>query len=105
MSQPNGDRIESMVDPEGFLKDLATWTPSTADRLAREHGIGPLTEDHWKVIEFVKWYYETHRTGPSAVRIHRETGLALDSICRLFPCGMVKGAYRLAGLPRPAGCA
>ena len=31
--------------------------------------------------------------------------MTIEEICKLFPCGMVKGAYRLAGLPRPPGCA
>ena len=38
------------------------------------------------------------------VKIHKATGLHAKDICKLFPCGLVRGAYRLAGLPRPAGC-
>jgi sulfur relay (sulfurtransferase) DsrC/TusE family protein len=42
--------------------------------------------------------------GPPVVKIGKATGLNAADICRLFPCGVVRGAYRLAGLPRPAGC-
>ena len=92
-------------DEDGFLRTLDQWTPEEAQTLANKFDIGTLTEDHWKVIEFVQWYYRTYGKGPPVVKIHQETNLSSADICRLFPCGMVKGAYRLAGLPRPPGCA
>ena len=91
-------------DEQGFLKMMTGWDPAIVEELAKEIKLGPLTDDHWKVIEFVKGYYEEHSTGPSVVRIGKATGLHSGDICRLFPCGVVRGAYRLAGLPRPAGC-
>ena len=97
--------LESSSDADGFLKTMSTWDRSTAERLAEEQDIGPLTDEHWKIIEFVQWYYRTNGKGPPVVKVHKETGMSSKSICELFPCGMVKGAYRLAGLPRPPGCA
>jgi len=38
------------------------------------------------------------------VKIGKTTGMNTQTICDLFPCGVVRGAYRLAGLPRPSGC-
>ncbi len=96
---------EASRDADGFLEEMSSWDRSQAEGLALEQDIGELTEDHWKVIEFVQWYYNTYGQGPPVVRVHRETGMTSEDICRLFPCGMVKGAYRLAGLPRPPGCA
>lgn len=92
------------LDEEGFLRTVATWSRSMAQVLAERNDIGPLTDDHWKVIEFVKYYYEMKGEGPAVVKICKATGLNLSDICRLFPCGVVRGAYRLAGLPRPPGC-
>ncbi len=89
---------------DGFLKELSAWNRSEAVALADEHDIGELTDDHWKVIEYVQWYYHTYGKGPSVIHLHQETGMTSQDICELFPCGMVKGAYRLAGLPRPPGC-
>ena len=48
--------------------------------------------------------YRNHGTGPAIVKVVKQTGLSLKDLCRLFPCGMVKGAYKLAGLPKPPGC-
>lgn len=92
------------LDDEGFLKTVASWDRSMVEALAEKNNIGPLTEDHWRVIEFVRDFYATYGTGPAVVRIGRATGLSPKQICGLFPCGVVRGAYRLAGLPRPPGC-
>jgi tRNA 2-thiouridine synthesizing protein E len=97
--------LAASLSEDGFLKTMADWDPAMAAELAELHGIGKLTHDHWRVIEFVQHYYRTYGTGPPVIRVHKETGLSAAEICRLFPCGMVKGAYRLAGLPHPPGCA
>ena len=102
--QKQGALLEAEVNDDGFLTKIASWNRATAEELAKEHDIGPLTDDHWKVIDFVQDYYSAYGRGPEVIKIHRETGLTTSDICTLFPCGMVKGAYRLAGLPRPPGC-
>lgn len=95
---------EDLLDNDGFLREMSSWNREAAVALADLNDLGPLTEDHWRIIRFVQDYYETHGDGPPVVRI----GIALDlkpsRICELFPCGIARGAYRLAGLPRPAGC-
>ena len=96
--------VEEDVDADGFLRSLAGWTRDRAEELAKENDIGPLNEKHWAVIEFVKEFYAANDRGPSVVKIAKATGLKVGEICGLFPCGVVKGAYRLAGLPRPPGC-
>ncbi len=96
--------VKPDFDEDGFLKMVSGWSPSMARTLAERNDIGPLTNEHWKVIDFVKQYYETNSTGPPVVKICKGTGLSRNEICDLFPCGVVRGAYRLAGLPRPAGC-
>ncbi|MEW5700762.1 MAG: TusE/DsrC/DsvC family sulfur relay protein [Candidatus Zixiibacteriota bacterium] len=63
-----------------------------------------MTEDHWRIIEFVQEYYNRRKVGPPVVHICKELGLSMRHVCDLFPCGMARGAYRLAGLPRPSGC-
>ena len=96
--------VEAALDEDGFLKTMSSWNRSMAEELDAKNDIGPLTEEHWKVIEFVKDYYLTHGTGPPVVKIGKATGLSNAEICQLFPCGVARGAYRLAGLPRPPGC-
>jgi dissimilatory sulfite reductase related protein len=92
------------LDQDGFLKQISGWTRETADELAAQNDIGPLTADHWRIIDYVREYYLAHGEGPPIVKIGKVTGLSAREICILFPCGVARGAYRLAGLPRPNGC-
>ena len=96
--------VEPTFDEDGFLKTIADWSREMAEELAEKNDIGPLTDEHWKVIEFVKGYYEAYGTGPPVVKIGKNTRMNVGEICKLFPCGVVRGAFRLAGLPRPPGC-
>ncbi len=104
MSEEQTFEPESSFDEDGFLKTMSTWSRSMAEELAGKTDIGPLTEEHWNVREVVTSYYETYGTGPPVVKIGKTTGMNSEEICGLCPCGVVRGAYRLAGLPRPPGC-
>lgn len=92
------------LDNDGFLLEISTWTRDRADELADRNDIGPLTEGHWKVIDYVREYYLEHGSGPPIVKMGKALGMTGKEICALFPCGVARGAYRLAGLPRPSGC-
>jgi dissimilatory sulfite reductase related protein len=94
------------MDNDGFMTREKQWTKDLAEFLARENKIveGKLSDDHWKIITFIREFYLNCDRGPSIVRIGRATGLSPSRICELFPCGVARGAYRLAGLPKPSGC-
>ena len=89
---------------DGFLTEMSSWTREVAMELARKNKLGPLKEDHWKVIDYVREYYLAKGEGPPIVKIGKEIGFSSKYICEMFPCGVARGAYRLAGLPRPFGC-
>jgi TusE/DsrC/DsvC family sulfur relay protein len=92
------------LDNDGFLNEISHWSREKAHELAKRNDLGPLTELHWKIIDFVRDYYLVHGEAPPIVKIGKATGLASGEICKMFPCGVARGAYRLAGLPRPSGC-
>ena len=101
----NADSVrENKLDQTGFLKEDTAWSRTVARELAERNDLGPLTDEHWSIIEYVRSYYQEYQEGPAVVKIARATGLTSKHICELFPCGVAKGAYRLAGLPRPSGC-
>ena len=104
MAEAESAPADTNFDEGGFLRTVSSWNRSMAEKLAKENDIGPLTEAHWKIIEFIKDYYEINASSPPVVRICKATGMSRDEVCDLFPCGVVRGAYRLAGLPRPPGC-
>ncbi len=97
---------EQKLDCEGFLNDIEFWSVDLAETLAKVNDIAAygLTEAHWEIIKYVRDYYEKHGRGPEIVKVAKNSGLSMNEICHLFPCGLVKGVYKVAGLPRPPGC-
>ena len=106
VAQPQLRLVETgdSTDLDGFLVDHEAWSREVAWRLASLNDLGPLLDDHWKIIEYVREYYLEYKDGPPIIKIARATGFSFNKICTLFPCGVARGAYRLAGLPRPKGC-
>lgn len=104
MNETRGVAKKDVLNAEGYLANESSWSHDLAREIARINDIGPLSEDHWKIINFVRDYYLRFGRGPAVVKIAQETGFDSRYICELFPCGVVRGAYRIAGLPRPPGC-
>ena len=95
---------ELLLDEDGFLHSGAGWDQKTAEELAMLNDIGELSAEHWMIIDFVREYFLETGQGPPVVKIVKGTGIPMKKICTLFPCGVSRGCYRLAGLPRPSGC-
>ncbi len=93
------------VDKDGFVQDFSAWSEDLAQFLADAAGMGPLTPDHWKVMYFLREYYRENELAPPIRLLCRETALPLKVIYRLFPAGPARGACKIAGLPKPTGCA
>lgn len=92
------------IDEEGFIQDPSQWDEEVAKGLAREDGIMELTDEHWKVIRYLRDYYLKNDLAPMIRKLCKETGFKLKEIYDLFPAGPAKGACKLAGLPKPTGC-
>jgi TusE/DsrC/DsvC family sulfur relay protein len=93
------------VDEDGFLQELDKWNENFASAYAKEEGIeGTLTEEHWKVINYLRDYYAKFGIAPMIRKLCKETGFDLKKIYQLFPSGPAKGACKLAGLSKPTGC-
>lgn len=93
------------VDEDGFLQELDKWDKDFAEAYAKLEGIdGGLTEDHWKVINYIRDYYQEYGLAPMVRKLCKETGFKLKEIYEYFPSGPAKGACKLAGLSKPTGC-
>ncbi len=90
------------VDAEGFLLDSSQWTPEIAGEIAREVGIDPLTERHWKVITFCREDAARQGKPPGLRRVARLSGVDSKELHRLFPEDPGRLTARIAGLPKPA---
>jgi tRNA 2-thiouridine synthesizing protein E len=93
-----------VVDEDGFLEDPALWNTEVARDFATTEGVEELTEDHWKIIHYLRNYYLEFGIAPMIRKLCKETGFKLNQIYELFPSGPAKGACKLAGLPKPTGC-
>jgi len=92
------------VDEDGFLQEPTLWNQDVATDFAQSEAISQLTEEHWKVINYIRNYYLQFGIAPMIRKLCKETGFKLNEIYKLFPSGPAKGACKLAGLPKPTGC-
>jgi tRNA 2-thiouridine synthesizing protein E len=92
------------VDPEGFLTDPRQWNETIAEAIARDNGVGQLTERHWLVIRFMRDRYLTTGTAPSIRALGKESGVPIKELYQLFPKGPAKLAAKIGGIPKPKGC-
>ena len=92
------------VDEDGFLEDPSIWNEDVAKDFSNSEGVDELTEEHWKVINYLREYYLQFGIAPMIRKLCKETGFKLNKIYELFPSGPAKGACKLAGLPKPTGC-
>jgi dissimilatory sulfite reductase related protein len=92
------------VDREGFFVDPTQWTEAMAPDLATAEGIDELTEDHWRVIRFMRAQYFEKGTGPTVRVLGKTSGVSVKELYQLFPKGPAKIAAKIAGIPKPRGC-
>ena len=92
------------VDEDGFLENPEIWNTDVALDFATSEGVAELTENHWKVINYLRNYYLQFGIAPMIRKLCKETGFKLNEIYAMFPSGPAKGACKLAGLPKPTGC-
>jgi tRNA 2-thiouridine synthesizing protein E len=94
-------------DEEGYLVNPTDWTRDIAGQLAAEEGL-TLTDEHWKVIGFMRDSWEEHQIAVDArftIKFIAEElgygGKARKRLFELFPYGYVKQACKISGMKRP----
>jgi TusE/DsrC/DsvC family sulfur relay protein len=96
--------VSLAVDEDGFMQEPEACNKAAAAALATTEGVDGLTDDHWKVVDYLRDYYVEFGVAPMIRKLCKETGFNLKSIYTLFPSGPAKGACKVAGLPKPTGC-
>ena len=92
------------VDEDGFMQEPENWDENVAAALGSTEGVDNLTDDHWKVVNYLREYYLEYQMAPMIRKLCKTTGFKLKEIYDLFPSGPAKGACKVAGLPKPTGC-
>jgi len=92
------------VDEDGFIQEMDKWNEDIAKALAGVEGVPEMTENHWKVVNYLRDYYQKFGIAPMIRKLCKETGFSLKEIYEMFPSGPAKGACKVAGLAKPTGC-
>lgn len=92
------------VDEDGFIQNPDEWDDDVALALAKTEGVDELTEEHWKLVRYLRDYYLQFGIAPMIRKLCKATGFSLKQVYELFPSGPAKGACKVAGLPKPTGC-
>jgi tRNA 2-thiouridine synthesizing protein E len=92
------------VDEDGFMQEPDKWNEEIAKALATTEGVNELTEEHWKLVKYLRSYFLQFGVAPMIRKLCKETGYDLKKVYALFPSGPAKGACKVAGLAKPTGC-
>ncbi len=92
------------VDEDGFMQEPDKWNEEIAKALATTEGVNELTEEHWKLVNYLRNYFLQFGVAPMIRKLCKETGFDLKKVYALFPSGPAKGACKVAGLAKPTGC-
>jgi TusE/DsrC/DsvC family sulfur relay protein len=92
------------VDEDGFMQEPDKWNQAAAAALATTEGVNALTDNHWKIVNYLREYYLQFGVAPMIRKLCKQTGFSLKEIYEMFPSGPAKGACKVAGLPKPTGC-
>jgi tRNA 2-thiouridine synthesizing protein E len=96
--------VKIEVDEDGFMEEPDLWNEAVASALATTEGVDDLTEEHWKLVKYLRDYYLKFGIAPMIRKLCKETGFPLKKVYELFPSGPAKGACKVAGLSKPTGC-
>ncbi len=88
-----------LFDEDGYLLNQDLWSERLAVEIAEMAEVGPLTDEHWRVLHHIRDKYVRIGAMPSPRRVCRETALSKSEIYDLFGGCLV--IWRIAGLPNP----
>jgi dissimilatory sulfite reductase related protein len=104
MSQLEVNGKTLTLDEDGFIQEPEKWDQAVAEALAKTEGVDAMTDEHWKVVNYLREYYLEYESAPMIRMVCKQTGFKLKEIYDLFPSGPAKGACKVAGMPKPTGC-
>ncbi len=91
------------VNEEGYLTDMSQWNDAIAAAIAAEEGVGPLTDKHNAVLQYLR----QQQTAGAALTIRsmgKSNVVTVKELYDLFPGGPLKKSSKIAGIPKPVGC-
>ena len=77
--------VEVEVDEDGFIQEPEKWSHGVAEDLAKSENAFPMSEEHWKLVNYLRDYYReiwncpAHPHGGEANRIRFKEDLSVVS--------------------------
>ena len=68
-----------------FIVDPALWSEDIVEVFAKLESVEQLTEKHWKVINYLRDYFQKFGIAPMIRKLCKDTGFTLKEIYELFP--------------------
>ncbi len=99
--------VEKETDADGYLLE-ADFSDEAVQVIAAAEGL-ELSDDHWKVVNFLRDKYREDGHTPNFRAMLKEVsedvipGCDSKALYDLFPIGPAKQGCKVAGLPQPYG--
>ena len=77
-------------DKDGFMLEPDLWDDAVASAIAGEEGISEMSEDHWKIVNFIRSYWKENDLAPPVRLMCKEVGIGLRQIYKLFTASDTK---------------
>ena len=94
-----GKEIEA--DEDGFIQQPELWDEAVALDLAKQDGIGEMTDDHWEVVNYIRNYWLKFDIAKRRIKIlirfmiSSRVGQLMGRV-RSRGCQLRRGALKLA---------
>ena len=100
------DGVELETDDDGYLLE-PNYSDDVVKVMAEAEGLA-LTDDHWKVVSYMRDQYREHGQTPNFRNMLKDMeevmpGADSKALYDLFPTGPAKQGAKVAGLPKPFG--
>jgi TusE/DsrC/DsvC family sulfur relay protein len=89
------------IDEEGFLVNTDIWNEETARILAKQEGVGDLTEEQFAIVKFLRDYYQKFEAFPILNYVCKNLNQSRGCLNEEFLNPMK--AWKIAGLPKLDG--
>ena len=73
-----GKEIE--FDEDGFMQEPDLWDQNVTMNLAKIESVQEMTERHWKVVNYIRSYYQKFGIAPMIRKLCKECDLKLKKI-------------------------
>ena len=73
MAKANLGGMEIEIDEDGFIQEPEKWNKDVAEDLAKAENASPMSEDHWKIVNYLRDYFVKFGIAPPIRMVCKQT--------------------------------